>query len=181
MTAAVTRAQLRQFLAHGALVPDFSVATGTRARGSRGGSFSLSAVTAAQQPVSPTPAPPTTPQTQGAAKGAAKGAAVGAVSGDAGKGAESGAAVGSVTGRAKAQRAKKQAEKQTQRQQQQQAQKQSQTKAERQQKLEGFKKGFSACGQLPGELSRLSVQTRVRCLLSECEKVSGRHPTASPR
>jgi hypothetical protein len=85
------------------------------------------------------------PAVEGAAGGAATGAIVGAVAGDPGKGAAIGAAGGGVLGLAKAKRAQKEAEEKAQQQQRQQAQQQTQAKSEMQQKLDGFKKGFSAC------------------------------------
>ncbi len=115
----------------------------------------IAAATAQQQASSPPPAQPATPQTRGAgvkgaAGGAATGAVVGAIAGDAGKGAEAGAAAGAMTGRARARRTQAQAQKQAQQQQQQQAQQQAQAKAQSQQKLDGFKKGFSACMEAKG-------------------------------
>lgn len=91
----------------------------------------------------PTTAPSKTPKTtgagaKGAASGAAKGAVVGAISGDAAKGAEVGATAGAVGGRVKARRAKRKAEEKAKEQQ-------KQAKAQGQQKLDSFKKGFSAC------------------------------------
>jgi hypothetical protein len=110
----------------------------------------VAAFTAQQSTAPATTAAPKAPQTQGAgvkgaAGGAATGAAVGAIAGDAGKGAATGAAAGAIVSRRRAQRAEKQAAQQAQQQQQQQAQQQAQTKAQSQQKLDGFKKGFSAC------------------------------------
>ncbi len=95
-----------------------------------------------------TAAPSKTPKTtgagaKGAAAGAAKGAVVGAVSGDAAKGAEVGAAAGAAGGRIKARRAQKQAEKKAKEQQEQ-------TKEQGQQKLDSFKKGFTACMEAKG-------------------------------
>ncbi len=81
----------------------------------------------------------------GAAAGAATGAVVGAIAGDPGKGAAIGAAGGGVLGLARAKRAEKAAEQKAQQQQRQQAQQQTQAKSEMQQKLDGFKRGFSAC------------------------------------
>ncbi len=82
---------------------------------------------------------------RGAAAGAATGAVVGAIAGDPGKGAAIGAAGGGVLGLARAKRAEKAAEQKAQQQQRQQAQQQTQAKSEMQQKLDGFKRGFSAC------------------------------------
>lgn len=115
----------------------------------------LAAAQAQQQATTPPPAQPPTPQTRGAgvkgaAGGAATGAVVGAIAGDAGKGAAVGAAAGTMTGRARARRAEAQAQKQAQQQKQQQAQQQAQAKAQTQQKLDGFKKGFSACMEAKG-------------------------------
>jgi hypothetical protein len=81
----------------------------------------------------------------GAAAGAATGAVVGAIAGDPGRGAAVGAAGGGVLGLARARRAEKAAEQKAQQQQRQQAQQQAQAKSEMQQKLDGFKRGFSAC------------------------------------
>ena len=115
----------------------------------------LAALIAQQEATPPAPAQPTGPETKGAgvkgaAKGAAKGAVVGAVAGDAGKGAAAGAAGGAVAGRTKARRAEKQAQKEATQQEQKQAQKQAQEKAETEKKLDGFKKGFSACMEAKG-------------------------------
>jgi len=114
------------------------------------------AAMAAQQsstPATTTPSP--TPQTQGAgvkgaAGGAAAGAVVGAVAGDAGTGAAVGATAGAIHGRRMARRAEKQAEQKAQVQQQQKAKQQAQAKAQTQQKLDGFKKGYSACMEAKG-------------------------------
>ena len=91
-------------------------------------------------PSAPPPPPPQAPQqkggaVKGAAKGAAGGAAIGAIADDAGTGAAVGATVGAVHGRRKQKKANKQAE--------QQAQQQSQ--AEQQQRMDTFRRGFSAC------------------------------------
>lgn len=115
----------------------------------------LDALIAQQQATSPAPAQPTAPKTQGAgvkgaAGGAARGAVVGAIAGDAGTGAAAGAAGGAMAGRARARRAEKQAQKEGKQQQQKQAQKQAQEKAETEKKLDGFKKGFSACMEAKG-------------------------------
>lgn len=114
------------------------------------------AAMAAQQSSTPVKTtPPPTPQTQGAgvkgaAGGAAAGAVVGAVAGDAGKGAAVGATAGAIHGRRMARRAEKQTQQKAQLQQQQQAQQQAQAKAQAQQKLDGFKKGYSACMEAKG-------------------------------
>jgi hypothetical protein len=120
----------------------------------------LAALIAEKQASAPISTEPTAPKTGGAgadmkgaavgaAGGAATGAVVGAIAGNAGKGAAAGAVVGGPLGLAMAKRAQiqaqKQAQKQAQQQQEQQAQRQAQAKAEMQQKLDGFKKGFSAC------------------------------------
>lgn len=115
----------------------------------------LAALTAQQSATPAAPAPSATPQTQGAgvkgaAGGAATGAVVGAIAGDAGKGAEAGAAAGAIAGRRRARRTEKQAEQQAQQKQQQQTQQQAQARAQTQQKLDGFKKGFSACMEAKG-------------------------------
>ncbi len=82
---------------------------------------------------------------EGAVAGAATGAVVGAIAGDPGRGAAMGAAGGGVLGLARAKRAEKAAEQKAQQKQRQQAQQQTQAKSEMQQKLDGFKRGFSAC------------------------------------
>lgn len=115
----------------------------------------LAALVAQQQATSPAPAQPTAPKTQGAgvkgaARGAATGAVVGAIAGDAGTGAAAGAAGGAMAGRARARRVEKQEQKEAEQQQQKQAQKQAQEKAETEKKLDGFKKGFSACMEAKG-------------------------------
>lgn len=115
----------------------------------------VAAFTAQQQAPQAQTVFPAKPQTQGAgvkgaAGGAATGAVVGAIAGDAGKGAAVGAAAGTVGGRARARRAEKQAHLQAQQQQQQQAQQQAQAKAQTQQKLDSFKKGYSACMEAKG-------------------------------
>jgi len=115
----------------------------------------VAALTAQQSSAPAAPAPTPKPQTQGAgvkgaAGGAATGAVVGAIAGDAGKGAAVGAAAGGIGGRARARRVEKQAQAQAQQQQQQQAQQQSQAKAQTQQKLDSFKKGYSACMEAKG-------------------------------
>jgi hypothetical protein len=78
----------------------------------------------------------------GAAKGAAAGAVVGAVAGDAGKGAAVGATAGTIRGGVKKRRGKKAAEEQ---QKQAAAQAQQQAAATDTQKMETFKKAYSAC------------------------------------
>ena len=89
-------------------------------------------------------APPPPPQqaqqqkggaVKGAAKGAAGGAAIGAIADDAGTGAAVGATAGAVHGRRQQKKANKQAE--------QQAQQQAQT--QQQQRLDTFRRAFSAC------------------------------------
>jgi hypothetical protein len=72
---------------------------------------------------------------KGAAGGAAGGAAIGAIAGDAGTGAAIGATAGAVRGRRQQKKANKQAE--------QQAQQQGQ--AQQQQRLDTFRRAFSAC------------------------------------
>jgi hypothetical protein len=80
----------------------------------------------------------------GAARGAAGGAVIGAVAGDAGKGAAIGATVGTMRGGRKVRQGKAQAE---QDYQQAQAQAQQQAAATDKQKINTFKKAFSACVQ----------------------------------
>jgi OmpA family protein len=87
----------------------------------------------------------------GAAKGAAGGAVIGAVAGDAGKGAAIGATAGTMRGGAQKRKAKKAAE-QEQKQQQEQAQQQA-TGADKQ-KMDTFKKAYSACVQGRGYTSQ---------------------------
>jgi hypothetical protein len=72
---------------------------------------------------------------KGAAGGAAGGAAIGAIAGDAGTGAAVGATAGAVRGRRQQKKANKQAEQQAQQQGQDQ----------QQQRLDTFKRAFSAC------------------------------------
>ena len=72
---------------------------------------------------------------KGAAGGAAGGAAIAAIAGDAGTGAAVGATAGAVRGRRQQKKANKQAE--------QQAQQQGQ--AQQQQRLDTFRRAFSAC------------------------------------
>lgn len=93
-------------------------------------------------PAAPPPPPQQAPQqkggaVKGAAKGAAGGAAIGAIADDTdtGTGAAVGATAGAVRGRRQQQKANKQAE--------QQAKQQSQ--AQQQQRLDTFRKAFSAC------------------------------------
>jgi Glycine-zipper domain len=96
-----------------------------------------------QTGINPT-APPPPPQeadkkkggaVKGAAGGAAGGTAIGAIAGDAGTGAAIGATAGAVHGRRQQKKANKQAE--------QQAQQQGQ--ALQQQRLDTFRRAFSAC------------------------------------
>ncbi len=96
-----------------------------------------------QTGIDPT-APPPAPQqaegkkggaVKGAAGGAAGGAAIGAIAGDAGTGAAIGATAGAMRGRRQQKKANKQAE--------QQAQQQAQ--GQQQQKLDTFRRAFSAC------------------------------------
>jgi hypothetical protein len=83
---------------------------------------------------------------KGAAGGAAGGAAIGAIAGDAGKGAAIGATAGAVAGRRAQKKASSAAQQQAAQQTaQQQQQAQSQATAEHQQKLDSFKRAFSAC------------------------------------
>jgi hypothetical protein len=83
---------------------------------------------------------------KGAAGGAATGAAIGAITGNAGQGAAIGATAGAVAGRRTQKKAKKAAEQQAA-QQTAQTQKDAQTQltADQQQKLDTFKRSFSAC------------------------------------
>jgi hypothetical protein len=78
----------------------------------------------------------------GAAKGAAGGAVIGAVAGDAGKGAAIGATAGTMRGGAQKRRGKKAAAEQ---QKQAEAQAQQQAAATDTQKMDTFKKAYSAC------------------------------------
>ncbi len=94
-----------------------------------------------QQPAPKTEAPKGG-AVKGAARGAAAGAAIGAVAGDAGTGAAVGATAGAIKGRRDQKKAAKQAEAKTQ-QQQQQAQQQAQ--AAQKEKMDTFKRAFSAC------------------------------------
>jgi hypothetical protein len=103
-------------------------------------------------PTGPATAPAATPakvdnpatgaRAAGAAKGAAGGAVIGAVAGDAGKGAAIGATVGTMRGGRAVRQGKKQAEQQ---QQQAAAQAKQQATATDQQKMDTFKKAYSAC------------------------------------
>jgi hypothetical protein len=83
---------------------------------------------------------------KGSAKGAAGGAAIGAIAGDAGTGAAIGATAGAVRGRRQQKKAQKQAGQQAA-QQTAQAQQQSHAQAtgEYQERLNTFKRAFSAC------------------------------------
>ena len=87
----------------------------------------------------------------GAAKGAAGGAVIGAVAGDAGQGAAIGATVGTMRGGAKKRRGKKAAAEQ---QKQAEAQAQQQAAATDAQKMDTFKKAYSACVQGRGYTSQ---------------------------
>jgi hypothetical protein len=99
----------------------------------------------AQQQTSIDPsAPPPAPEqankakgggAKGAAGGAAGGAAIGAIAGDAGTGAAIGATAGAVRGRRQQKKANKQAEQQAKQQEQ----------AQQQQRLDTFRRAFSAC------------------------------------
>ena len=83
---------------------------------------------------------------KGAAGGAAGGAAIGAIAGDAGKGAAIGATAGAVGGRRAQKKGEKAAQQQTAQQTAQaQQQAQNQATAQQQQKLDTFKRAFSAC------------------------------------
>jgi len=91
-------------------------------------------------PTAPAPPPQEAAQkkggaVKGAAGGATGGAAIGAIAGDAGTGAAVGATAGAVRGRRQQKKANKQAE--------QQAQQQGQ--AQQAQRLDTFKRAFSAC------------------------------------
>jgi len=96
-----------------------------------------------QTGIDPAAPPPPSQQAQqqkggavkGAAKGAAGGAAIGAIADDAETGAAAGATAGAVRGRRQQKKANKQAE--------QQAQEQAQT--QQQQRLDKFRRAFSAC------------------------------------
>jgi hypothetical protein len=72
---------------------------------------------------------------KGAAAGAGGGAAVGAITGDPGQGAAAGAAVGAMRGRLQQRRANKQAEKQAE----------ATAKQQQEQRLNVFRKAYSAC------------------------------------
>jgi hypothetical protein len=101
-------------------------------------------------PTAPAPVPQTTSdpgkgaRAAGAARGAAGGAVIGAVAGDAGKGAAVGATVGTMRGGAQKRQAKKAADEQ---QKQAQAQAGQQASAADKQKMDTFKKAYSACMQ----------------------------------
>jgi hypothetical protein len=91
-------------------------------------------------PAAPPPPPPEAQKKQGgavkgAAGGAAGGAAIGAIAGDAGTGAAIGATAGAVRGRRQQKKANKAAE--------QQAQQQGQS--QEQQRMDTFRRAFSAC------------------------------------
>jgi len=91
-------------------------------------------------PAAPPPPPPEAQKKQGgavkgAAGGAAGGAAIGAIAGDAGTGAAIGATAGAVHGRRQQKKANKAAE--------QQAQQQGQ--GQQQERLDTFRRAFSAC------------------------------------
>jgi len=79
---------------------------------------------------------------RGAARGAAGGAVIGAIAGDAGKGAAIGATAGTMRGGARKRRGKKAAAEQ---QQQAESQAQQQAAATDAQKMDTFKKAYSAC------------------------------------
>jgi len=105
-------------------------------------------------PTGPATAPAATPdkvanpangaRVAGAATGAAKGAAIGAIAGDAGKGAAIGATAGTMEGGAQKRKGKKVA---AQQQKQAVAQAQQQAAATDTQKVDTFKKAYSACIQ----------------------------------
>jgi hypothetical protein len=105
-------------------------------------------------PTGPATAPAATPEkvdnpatgarAGGAARGAAGGAVIGAVAGDAGKGAAIGATAGTMRGGAQKRKGKKAAEEQ---QKQAAAQTQQQAAATDTQKMDTFKKAYSACVQ----------------------------------
>jgi hypothetical protein len=105
-------------------------------------------------PTAPATAPAPTPEkvdnpangarAAGAARGAAGGAVIGAIAGDAGKGAAIGATAGTMRGGAAKRKGKKAAEQQ---QQQAAAQAQQQAAATDKQKMDTFKKAYSACVQ----------------------------------
>ena len=83
---------------------------------------------------------------RGAARGAAGGAAIGAIAGDAGKGAAAGAVAGTMRGGMKQRQANAQIEQQAANQAAADLQKQyEQSKGAYNQKLNTFKRGFSAC------------------------------------
>ncbi len=72
---------------------------------------------------------------KGSARGAAGGAAIGAIAGDAGTGAAIGATAGAIRGRRQQRKANAQAEKQAK----------QQAAAQQQQRVDTFKRAFSAC------------------------------------
>jgi hypothetical protein len=91
-------------------------------------------------PAAPPPPPQQAQQAKGggakgAAKGAAGGAAIGAIAGDAGTGAAVGATAGAVKGRRQQKKANQAAAQQAQ----------QNTQAQQQQRMDTFKKAFSAC------------------------------------
>jgi hypothetical protein len=83
--------------------------------------------------------------TKGAVRGAAGGAAIGALAGNAGKGAAIGATAGLVAGRAKAEGKAQQGQQQAQQAQQQAAQQSEAAAKMSAEKVNDFKKAFSAC------------------------------------
>jgi Glycine-zipper domain len=105
-------------------------------------------------PTGPATAPAATPEkvdnpangarAAGAARGAAGGAVIGAIAGDAGKGAAIGATAGTMRGGAQKRRGKKAAEEQ---QKQAEGQAKQQAAATDAQKMDTFKKAYSACVQ----------------------------------
>ena len=96
-----------------------------------------------QTGIDPAAPPPAAPEAQkmkgggakGAAAGASGGAVVGAITGDAGEGAAAGAAVGAMRGRRQQRKANKQAEKQAE----------ASAKQQQEQRLNTFRKAYSAC------------------------------------
>lgn len=96
-----------------------------------------------QTGIDPAAPPPAAPEAQkmkgggakGAAAGASGGAVVGAITGDAGQGAAAGAAVGAMRGRRQQRKANKQAEKQAD----------ATAKQQQEQRLNTFRKAYSAC------------------------------------
>lgn len=105
-------------------------------------------------PTGPATAPAATPakvdnpangaRAAGAARGAAGGAVIGAIAGDAGKGAAIGATAGTMRGGAQKRKGKQAAEQQ---QKQGEAQAKQQAAATDAQKMDTFKKAYSACVQ----------------------------------